>query len=669
MAEKPRRIGLLCVHGIGEQERWEHLTSTTSKLAELLRKHPDRRARVAIIDRTQSWDAPAGKPDISEPTLAPITIQYRASDGSEAIDFECHEVWWADLGKRRGLIQSFSFWLWGLGQWNAPIYASRDNSRLAEAPKKTGIPQVNLPTSTSAQRMPQILTRLSLAWAGVVASIIVFSLWGILRVVSVIAGKKISLGLIIDYLGDVEVYQERGQPGGGKISDPGQPARVAIRRRMVSEMVAMGAREYDSWGIFAHSLGSVLAFNGIGEIGHTLPNYCEKELWDALPAHLKTDDDCPKRRDIENMMPARPGWLSDEHCIDKQELFGNLTNFVTYGSPLSTFAAIWPRIVAFEKGVGARDIFANTRWLNITSRNDPVSGMLDRYRKWTKSDGGEWADGATDLPEAFDLTRPTYALYGQSHVAYFSPKVPSELVHGDKPSEYATFYDQLMKQVVRNPKDRPQLELPPGDAIKHDNQKLRSSALVTAIVFALCFLLLGGLIWAFGASLPSGFQFVEPAPGEKRLDLAWAIPGWGMFWLSFIMLAVYTAGMARNDTEMRRDLEETEYEIWRHQQQDNPNEVRLANLHTDQSIAKKSLWINRLLTVGSAALLAVIFLLTRKDLFDLSNLAQILSFIDRGTLQALRPLAPVSFLLMMFALNSAVQAQLSHWASRRKSDG
>ena len=226
---KPRRIGLLFVHGIGEQEPWEFLRKSARNMAELLRVHPNNGANISIVDRTADWGDPLAVPRIKRPhekehPAPPMTIQYRLvrdnPDECIAIDFECHEVWWADLGKRRGLGEAIQFWLWGLGQWNAPIYARRDATKLAHSPEENNRPSVHKPRSTSLSPLVQIFSRLSLAWAGIVASLLVLSTWGAFRVLSFITGKNVSLDLIVDFLGDVEIYQKRGTPSEGQTLCP-----------------------------------------------------------------------------------------------------------------------------------------------------------------------------------------------------------------------------------------------------------------------------------------------------------------------------------------------------------------------------------------------------------------------------------------------------------------
>ncbi len=681
----PRRVGLLFVHGIGEQERWEHTRGAATRLAQLLKDHPNRNASVNLVDHTQGWSALAGAPEIAPPERAPIVIQYRAPHADGAIDFECHEVWWADLGKRRGLVEAFTFWAWGLGQWGAPIYATRDASKLDASAERDQGPKVHLPISVGKQPRTQIATRLSLAWAGIAATMITVTLSVVLRLVSFLTGTKASTDLIVDYLGDVEVYQQRGKPGEGEASDPGLPKRVAIRRRMVTEMVAMGARDYESWSILAHSLGSIVAFNGIGEIGHALPNYCDQELWDTLPGDLTRDADCPTRDDPENMMPARPAWLSHEDCINKTKLFGNLTNFVTYGSPLGTFAAIWPRIVAFEQGVGRRGVFANTKWMNIVSGTDPVSGLLDRYSFWVRG------KDKADLPHAFDLRRPTSAPFGLSHIAYFVSQTRDGLIariKGNKerayqPSPYADFYDDVMAQLTRRV-DKPRTPVTSiADPLVHDRQRFRSSAWVTTGLFLLCFAIVGLPLWAFGLSEPLAYSFptlpeFSTFPGPLKavliyLDqtLVWlgvavnwsevtfgwlrAMFGWGLLLLTLVAASVYFLGLYRKGTETKADIQPIDYDISLLDPSVPTDERKIVELTATREAATFSLRVNRLLGAASLAIVfASVAFVSGWGLFHIPDYPA-----THGWALWLRPFVLPILLVLLFWVASAIQAFVS----------
>jgi hypothetical protein len=375
VASTPERMGLLFVHGIGEQKRWEHLRGSVLELAELLR-HSDHVSGVTIKDDTTSWSAEAGEPDFQR---APLSMDVRTVKG-RAIRYECYEVWWADLGCRSGPMDTLRFWLWGLGQWCAPIYREMDASRLALPPPEIRGPLSKLPKSVVGQPL-EIWVRMQLFMAAITAAFVVCT-WSLAkRVFAALLGKAPSPTLIAQYVGDVRTFTESAAPGDSALTDPGFPRRVGIRRRMVREMVALASREdVQSWYVLAHSLGTVLAYNGLTEIGHTLPNYLTEEQWAQVPADWKRDAETGRRQpsDVGRMMPARPGWLEYEDVINRKLLFEKLRGFLTYGSPLDKFAGLWPRIVATatDRDRPFPDRFS---WVNLHAPTDPVAGPIDSY--------------------------------------------------------------------------------------------------------------------------------------------------------------------------------------------------------------------------------------------------------------------------------------------------
>ena len=375
LKSESERIGLLFVHGIGEQKRWELLHNSVLELAELLRRS-DKVSSVTIQDDTVSWTAAAGEPDFRR---APLTMDARMADG-RVLRYECYEVWWADLGCASGLFDTVRFWFWGLGQWCAPIYRDLDASRLALPPPEERGPLSKLPKSVVGQPL-EIWVRLRLFMAALTASF-VFCTWSLAkRVFATLRGKTPSPTLIVQYVGDVRTFTERAAPGGSALSDPGFPRRVGIRRRMVREMVALASREdVGSWYVLAHSLGTVVAYNGLTEIGHALPNYLTEEQWAQVPAAWKRDKETGKRNadDTARMMPARPIWLDQEDVINRNLLFKKLRGFLTYGSPLDKFAGLWPRIVATATD-RAEPFQDDMQWINLHAPTDPVAGSVDSY--------------------------------------------------------------------------------------------------------------------------------------------------------------------------------------------------------------------------------------------------------------------------------------------------
>jgi hypothetical protein len=382
------KIGLLFVHGMGEQKRWDHLTSSVIELAELMR-HGGGEPIVSVIDRTADWDLPPGA---AHPAgLAPVTLIYTFSDWPgpgeppfrRTIVYECFETFWADLGTRTGVMDTVGFWLWGLGQWSAPVYRDLDASGVQPG---TGV--AKMPVSVAGKLLAEPWARLQLLMAAVAAVFLVCT-WSLAkRVVGAVIGKVPVPALLVSYIGDVRAYEARATPGGSNLSDPGHPRRVGARRRMVTEMVAMGAREdLNGWYVLAHSLGTILAYNGLTETGHALPNYLSKGQWDALPPELKRDDGIRTRQDLHAMMPSRPPWLGAKDAINRPLLFRNLRGFLTYGSPLDKFAGLWPRIVATAVDrTDGKPTFAKCQWVNLAAPTDPVAGWLDGFPAQEEAD-------------------------------------------------------------------------------------------------------------------------------------------------------------------------------------------------------------------------------------------------------------------------------------------
>ena len=71
---------------------------------------------------------------------------------------------------------------------------------------------------------------------------------------------------IVNYLSAVKLYSQTKRAGGSPMDGPDEPPRAAIRRRMIRVMVDVAEAGYDRWYILAHSLGTVVAWNGLMEI-------------------------------------------------------------------------------------------------------------------------------------------------------------------------------------------------------------------------------------------------------------------------------------------------------------------------------------------------------------------------------------------------------------------
>lgn len=404
MVAKPEEVGLLLVHGVGEQGQLAHLRTTANEIASYVGSTPGL-IRLNVDDQSTTQGQ-----IIIDATFVPA-----GSRAHRQVRIHCREVWWADLGIRGGFLDQAAFWFWGLGQWAAEVrYQGKklsNTSELMELPAFPGDPPEGPPGARH-----RWIARLLLFLAGVLALLTLVTWSLVKRVVTFVARRIPDASLIFLFLGDVKVYQQPGGPGRGTPEDPNMPRRATIRRRMVSAMVDTAVAGYDRWYILGHSLGSVVAFNALQETELALPNYLTQARWQSLPSGFKTTKPYKPRgakASTRNMMPRRPPWLADHDGISRQALFAQFTGFVTYGCPLDKFAALWPRIVCVNKQSGV--FRQDCEWLNIYDPTDPVSASLDAF-----------SSKAGTIPPFNKGCRASKAFL-LSHIRYFSPRRRREL--------------------------------------------------------------------------------------------------------------------------------------------------------------------------------------------------------------------------------------------------
>lgn len=427
MARTTEDIGLLFVHGIGEQKKHEHLTACAREFAALVAES-EGLIRLEVRDECE--------------TDGRFTIDavYRRGKEEEQVRLHLHEAWWADLGASGGLGEQIRFWLWSLGQWAAQVVREgdprRNTMKLMDMPSFDASAAAPAPPATDAAKAeaareaaeePGLLSRaparLLLFAAGMLAFLTLFSWSAAKRFISFLAQRLPSPSLIFLFLGDVKTYEEAGRHGKGSMIDPDQPMRTTIRRRVVSAMIAMAKRpEYDRWYVFAHSLGTVPAYNALQETEWALPNYLSEVEWNALPERFKTSTpfappDPADRPGLDHMMPRRPPWLDGEIGIDRKQLFARFAGFVTYGSPLDKFAALWPRVVCINRQVAVfpRDC----AWVNLYEPTDPVGASLGAFAGPARRADPPVSDRVGLAPH--NVPARAGLLFGLSHTRYFNP--------------------------------------------------------------------------------------------------------------------------------------------------------------------------------------------------------------------------------------------------------
>jgi hypothetical protein len=427
MAIMTTRVGVLLVHGIGETKKFENIETVASNIAAALLSDPYLKVRVIINDSDdaeyrasqQTWLANEKEPLVIEVTKHDPNDQSKVIKVTELI---FSEAWWADLGKSDSLSSQLSFWRWGLSLWSRKQYLGKKEQKFSEDEFGT-LNQVHLPTTVSIDKTPNIT--LFGRYSFFVVSWVVFLIQPLLSFLSFILRKILAFDLrpdiLVQYLGDIKNYQEqkRERDGAGYLTDIGQPPRISVRRRMIKGLVKMGLANYDRWYVLSHSLGTVVAFNGLMEPDAVLPNYLNEDLWKKCQnSGIGTKATTPlTEKQAGNMFPKRPAWLDLDDIIAREDLFKNLKGFMTYGSPLSKFGVVWPAIVPINKD---NSVFsADFEWINVYDPTDPVAGKTQYFD--LENYGGK---------KPIEIAYKAGSIHLLSHIKYltYNPKRKNPLV-------------------------------------------------------------------------------------------------------------------------------------------------------------------------------------------------------------------------------------------------
>jgi hypothetical protein len=534
-AVKTEEIGLLLVHGMGEQKEQEHLLGAAKELASFVAATPGV-IRVSVVDDRKG-------------SRSVIVDSIRRRDGvSNRTRLHLQEVWWADLGISGGLWEQAKFWLWGLGQWAARTIRKGDRTRNTE--KLMTMPRFRYQQEPGDPpgALRELPSRLLLIGAALLAILTFFTWSAAKQVVSLLSRRLPEPSLIFMFLGDVKIYERPGGPGKGTLLDPDQPVRTTIRRRMVSAMTAMAARtDLDRWYVFAHSLGTIPAFNALQETELALPNYLSEAEWEALPPQFKTRtpfEPPGPAPSTDRMMPRRPAWLDEKDGISRPRLFERFAGLVTYGSPLDKFAALWPRVVPLNRQA---EVFpATSEWVNLHDPTDPVAASLDAFAPPKNSAGAEPGRIAL-VPQNF-ASRAS-PVFGLSHIRYFRPRAPSP-----KSMPAALAEALLSGPGARLSTAASRAAVPAGEAWLRMILALLQVLLLLAALTAAA----AGLLLAVGKALPDrAVAYVKQLIAKVSPDLLEVLQAGGKdAWIAsgFIVLiaaltAILLAGLARFATE------------------------------------------------------------------------------------------------------------------------
>jgi hypothetical protein len=429
-------IGVILVHGIGEHRRFEHLDGELRPLiAALVRRgevagdakdspRPPSHVTVEIIEGSAST-LHADQDTWSMESGAPVRVIVRDGDVRKHIHF--HEVWWADVNEPYSLWKQIKFWSWGLSIWLIPSKLDFD---LPGAKATMALPAFP-PDATES--VLSLRTRLFCVCN--VFAMAAFSLGALIffakRVFGFAAPSIVKI--FVNYIGAVKLYSQRKRSDGGFLDAYKEPPRVSIRRRMIRTIAEVALARYDRWYVFAHSLGSVVAFNGLMENAHAIPNYLSEEQYKRIKQRVNGQPQSElggRRRTTEkdgindfvgptqDMLPARPLWLANDEVVYRDRFFDRFRGLLTYGSPLDKFAAIWPARVPInikEPGLVLSQKGERSEWINIYDPTDPVAANLDAFA------GPNGADPNIIL-EPKNFAYASHPVLLLSHLHYFDGK-------------------------------------------------------------------------------------------------------------------------------------------------------------------------------------------------------------------------------------------------------
>lgn len=388
------RIGILLIHGIGDQRQHEFLQNAAEHFIKTaaLAYGPDN-------IHVEMYPGLGGQ--------SPLSLTLRA-DG-RTTHFELHELWWRDLGERPKFSAIVKFWLWAISLvgtrgffWDKPTPRQR--------------PPQNLST-----RVGFILPhdRLALFFKTTYFFILLLPLALLFELAAQIPGvRRIPLfRSAFTYLSSVQMYQEQRARQGGTLVDFDQSRRISIQRRFVRCVIDMAERqpEYDRWYIAAHSLGSVIAFKGLMLDAHAFAKLVSQNKWEDSDFDRFKTTLTPDSKPYPDQ-PKRPMWLPVDSAVNIQMVFAKLRGLVTYGSPLETFARTWPAIVHIDKQTleKGQKLPSDFEWLNLY---DPVDVVASRLTSFGDADLGLMG---TMKPKNIQCRSSVSIL--TAHTSYFRPK-------------------------------------------------------------------------------------------------------------------------------------------------------------------------------------------------------------------------------------------------------
>ena len=217
------RVGLLVVHGIGDQNRGQHVQNVAESFVKAL-----------VLQYGND------KISVELPGLnGDLTIHLR--DDNREATFDLVEMWWRDLGHQPRLSALIGFWLWAVS-----LPGTRGLFRSAAQGRK------NPENPSAIHSMVLPYDRLLLLLKTTYFFLLLSPIAMVVRLITIIPGvRQIPfIRSVFTYLSSVQLYQERRSTQPGTLVDYDQSRRMSIQRRLANLIVSMSEPDYDRWYIW-----------------------------------------------------------------------------------------------------------------------------------------------------------------------------------------------------------------------------------------------------------------------------------------------------------------------------------------------------------------------------------------------------------------------------------
>ncbi len=373
--ENEINIGILVVHGIGDQKQFDCLKGVAQSIVDSLQSEINEGyVEVSVdINRAETGTFQSLHPAWQQGEKAPINVRIKSSGYKTNCNLHLREVWWADLDRPQNLGKFIQFWLWGLSLWKIPPQEDypilNDPEKHLEHLQWGDKKENNQKPSRWIARFEYFLIGLFL----IVCQPLLFIFKTVLGFLDI----NIPLTLIADYLGKLRLYQLLENSGKDSIEYINLPPRFSIQRRMINALVRMAISDYERWYVWSHSLGSIVAYNAFSMPEETLSHYVSHSIWEEIEKWDQNHSDKQLLEEAPNTntrrpKPYRPVWQTTR--ISRKSLFDKCEGLLTYGSPFWRIADLWPDLVKRNKKSDFKSDFKSEfNWYNVLDPSDPVA--------------------------------------------------------------------------------------------------------------------------------------------------------------------------------------------------------------------------------------------------------------------------------------------------------